>query len=73
MGWRAKEMLLVFINIYGMEKEGEICGLFHDVGKYSDAFQERLRGSNRKVDHSTAGAYELFSMGDIPAFSIMAI
>ena len=29
----------------------------HDVGKYSDAFQLRLKGGP-KVDHSTAGAQE---------------
>ena len=33
------------------------AGLLHDLGKYSLAFQERLRGGAR-VDHSTAGAKE---------------
>ena len=31
MGWRAKEMLLVFINIYGMEKEGGHVGAIEQV------------------------------------------
>lgn len=31
-------------------------GLVHDAGKASDAFQERLRGSGKKVDHATGGA-----------------
>ena len=57
----------IFCSSFGMQEEGEICGLLHDIGKYSTAFQERLRGSNRKVDHSTAGAYELFSIKDIPS------
>lgn len=38
---------------------GALCataGLFHDLGKYSAAFQARLRGSAAMVDHSTAGA-----------------
>lgn len=38
---------------------GALCataGLFHDLGKYSAAFQARLRGSTMMVDHSTAGA-----------------
>lgn len=38
-----------------------LCGLLHDIGKYSDAFQKRIRNpmlSNR-VDHSTAGAVEM--------------
>lgn len=33
-----------------------LAGLLHDLGKYSEKFQSRLRGSNEKVDHSTAGA-----------------
>lgn len=32
------------------------CGLLHDIGKYSQKFQERLRGRDVKVDHATAGA-----------------
>lgn len=42
-----------------------LCGLFHDIGKYSDAFQKRIRNplpSNR-VDHSTAGAVEMQKLG----------
>lgn len=34
-------------------------GLAHDIGKYSDAFQRKIRGLNIQVDHSTAGAREL--------------
>lgn len=34
----------------------ELAGLVHDLGKYSPAFQARVRGDQRKVDHSTAGA-----------------
>ena len=30
---------------------------FHDLGKYADPFQKRLRGG-RRVDHSLAGALE---------------
>ncbi len=34
----------------------------HDLGKYSNAFQKRLLGGAR-VDHSTAGAKELYGKG----------
>ena len=34
----------------------EVIGLLHDMGKYTDAFQKRIRGDKRKVNHSTAGA-----------------
>lgn len=36
-----------------------IAAMLHDIGKYSSAFQRRLEGSARKVDHSTAGAKEV--------------
>ena len=39
-----------------MKNSGKILGLLHNLGKYSDEFQERIRGKNIKVDHSTAGA-----------------
>ena len=33
-----------------------VIGLLHDLGKYSQAFQERLCGSSKRADHATAGA-----------------
>ena len=33
-----------------------VAGLLHDIGKYSQEFQARLRGDSSRVDHSTAGA-----------------
>ena len=35
---------------------GYVLGLLHDLGKYSEEFQKRLRGCMIRVDHSTAGA-----------------
>lgn len=32
-----------------------LVGLIHDIGKYSQEFQKRIRGVNIQVDHSTAG------------------
>jgi len=46
---------------FGAEKLGKIEGLTHDIGKYSSEFQRRLEGSGGKVDHSTAGAQELYN------------
>lgn len=49
-----------FAGEFGCAEAGFLCGLLHDIGKYSDAFQARIRNplpSNR-VDHSTAGALE---------------
>lgn len=44
------------------------AGLMHDLGKYSKAFQARLDGSKKKVDHATAGArtaIDLFNKTDM--------
>jgi len=42
---------------------GRIVGLYHDIGKYSTEFQKYIRQESKKrVDHSTAGARELFKM-----------
>lgn len=39
-----------------------VAGLFHDIGKYSKAFQKRLEGKGPKVDHATAGAKEIINL-----------
>lgn len=44
-------------------EQGELAGLAHDLGKYSNGFQNRLLHDGRKVDHATAGAFECFKLG----------
>lgn len=41
---------------FGAEEWAEVTGLLHDLGKYCPEFQQRLRGSKRRVDHATWGA-----------------
>lgn len=50
-----------FAAEFGAAANGKLCGLAHDIGKYSDEFQLRLR-SGKKVDHATAGAIECFKI-----------
>lgn len=38
------------------ESFAELAGQLHDLGKYSIEFQMRLKGSNKRVDHASAGA-----------------
>ena len=40
------------------------AGIAHDIGKYSDAFQKRLNGSNCKFEHSACGAIELGELAE---------
>jgi len=53
-------------SVFGGGDWARLCGLWHDLGKYSDRFQDYLKSSAKlagedvdftgKVDHSTAGA-----------------
>ena len=47
-----------FAERFGSGEFGYLCGILHDIGKYSKQFQKRIRGSNQHVDHSTAGSIE---------------
>lgn len=49
-----------FASAFGQGEVGRGIGNMHDVGKGSIPFQERLHGAALHVDHSTAGARELF-------------
>ncbi|HLO14151.1 MAG TPA: CRISPR-associated endonuclease Cas3'', partial [Anaerolineales bacterium] len=52
----------------GISELARTAALLHDIGKYSKAFQARLDGSGRKVDHATAGArtaVEVFNKNDL--------
>ena len=61
------ELAAGFAAPFGASDEARAAGLLHDIGKYSAAFQQRIRGSAVSVDHSTAGAQEALKHGDLPA------
>lgn len=47
-----------FADSFSCKDFGYICGLAHDIGKYSKKFQDRIQGQPVTADHSTAGAIE---------------
>lgn len=47
---------------FGKSETAFICGLLHDIGKYSNEFQNRIKSDGKLCDHSTAGAKVLKSM-----------
>ena len=47
-----------FAEAFDSRNVGEVMGMLHDIGKYSKAFQKRIRGAAIATDHSTAGAFE---------------
>ena len=62
-----------FAEPFGAAEIARYTGLLHDLGKYSDPFQNRLRGGKR-VDHATAGAKEAIArwqlIGKLMAYCI---
>ena len=42
--------------------------MMHDLGKYSEKFQRRIRGEEIKVDHATAGARVCLELGGMYPF-----
>lgn len=61
---KAKE----FAEVFGKGEWGYCCGMLHDLGKYSDKFQRRIRGEDIKVDHATAGARVCLELGGMYPF-----
>lgn len=56
-----------FAESFGSKDWGFACGILHDIGKYSEEFQKRIRGDECRVDHSTAGAIEMKTRKCFPA------
>lgn len=50
------ELAAEFAQAFGSEQLASCAGLLHDLGKYTQEFQARIRGSKERVDHSTWGA-----------------
>ena len=48
-----------YASKFNAKEFGYVCGLLHDIGKYSQDFQDKLKGKIVRVDHSTAGAQEV--------------
>ncbi|MBF7054570.1 CRISPR-associated endonuclease Cas3'' [Halomonas sp. KAO] len=59
---------------FGSAELGRVAGLLHDLGKYTEPFQQRLEGAPKRVDHSTAGAVvakeQLGQLGHLLAYAI---
>ncbi len=51
-----------FAQAFGAEEAAYALGLAHDIGKYTEKFQAKLRGAAVSVDHSTAAAKELLGL-----------
>ena len=59
-----------YASAFGEGAMGRFVGTFHDLGKYSPGFQNRILNDGPKVDHSSAGAKEIISKLPLGAFCI---
>jgi CRISPR-associated endonuclease/helicase Cas3 len=59
-------------EMFGIVDLARVVGLLHDIGKYSQEFQARLRGSKKTVDHATAGAREIVRLFPEGASNVLA-
>ena len=55
------EMASGFARPFGAQGWAYAAGMAHDIGKFSSEFQNRILHDGHRVDHSTAGAFELLS------------
>lgn len=68
------ELASFFGKKIGVENSARVAGIWHDLGKYSDAFQKMLTDSmdlnvqapKEPVDHSTAGAIHAINTKSLP-------
>ena len=61
---RVAEYAARFSAAFNAQDQGHAMGLLHDLGKYADQFQRRLRNSSEPSrDHWTMGALALSSFG----------
>lgn len=65
------ELCRKFASAFGAGELGWMVGQAHDIGKYSQAFQARIRGKQITTDHATAGAQQMAMLfGVFPAYCI---
>ena len=58
-----------FADKFGKADWGYCCGMLHDIGKYSNEFQKKIKDeTNNLVDHATAGAQLCMNLGQYYQF-----
>ena len=61
-----------FASAFGEETAGEWCGIFHDAGKASAAFQNVLNHTEHRVNHEACGAFMLYKSSRLLSAVIFA-
>lgn len=55
---------------FSEEQNAKLAGLLHDLGKYGDDFQLRLKGEKSGIDHWSAGAHLALFEYRVPAVAL---
>jgi len=51
-----------FASAWDRKEEGAATGLLHDLGKYTDLFEQVLKGEVQRIDHAAPGAQALLKL-----------
>ena len=54
-----------FAKVFGCREAASTCGLLHDIGKFSEDFDKRIKHNGPKCDHATAGAQLIKSVNSL--------
>ena len=57
----------------GFIQQAWLASLFHDLGKYTPAFQKRIRGLGPRCPHAIHGAMQLAGESNAPLFALAAL
>jgi len=50
-----------YAKAFEAHDDAQLAGLLHDLGKYGDLFQQRLRGKEKGIDHWSIGAWAVLT------------
>ena len=53
------ELAAQFAAVFGAAQWGYLCGLWHDLGKYSEPFQKMIKAAHDMMDDATNSAYKV--------------
>ena len=63
-----------YADVFGEADLAYLAGLLHDLGKYGELFQKRLRGECRGVDHWSVGAWAALNLyGPVGGLASLAV
>ncbi len=69
---KTAELCQSFTASWGYPEIGYLLGIMHDMGKYSDEFQDYLKNNGKRTDHSSLGMMRALEVMDILGLIVSA-